>query len=155
MTVVRRAHADAGSAVGRTCASVRRARRGGHHVVGWVVVAAALTLARGAAAQDGGPRLSLAEYQGWRQYSVQCARCHGQDVAGNPVAADLLTSARAGGPVADKDAFVSVVANGRSARGMPAFKDVMTPEQMADVYAYVKGRADGRIPAGRPARPEG
>jgi mono/diheme cytochrome c family protein len=30
-----------------------------------------------AAAQEGAV-VSAAEYEGWRQYSVQCARCHGQ-----------------------------------------------------------------------------
>jgi len=153
MPLVRWTQGGPGPADGRT--RIRPARRGQRNAACWIAVGAALALARGAAAQDAGPRVSLEEYQGWRQYSVQCARCHGQDVAGNPVAADLLTSARAGGPVAEQDAFVSVVANGRTARGMPAFKDVMTPEQMAAVYAYVKGRADGRIAVGRPVRPEG
>ena len=38
---------------------------------------------------------------------------------------------------------------------MPAFKGTLTPEQTnADVYAYVKGRAEGRIPPGRPASPK-
>jgi mono/diheme cytochrome c family protein len=38
---------------------------------------------------------------------------------------------------------------------MPAFKSILTPEQIQAVYAYVKGRADKRIPPGRPARPSG
>jgi mono/diheme cytochrome c family protein len=104
-------------------------------------------------AQQRAPQVSAAEYEGWRQYSVQCARCHGQDVTGNPVAANLLVSARAGGPVAAKEAFTKVVADGRAAKGMPAFKDIMSAEQIAAVYTYVKGRADGRIPVGRPAAP--
>jgi hypothetical protein len=36
---------------------------------------------------------------------------------------------------------------------MPAFKGVLSPEQTQAIYAYVKGRADKRIPAGRPAQP--
>jgi mono/diheme cytochrome c family protein len=104
-------------------------------------------------AQDRGPRVSAEEYEGWRQYSTHCARCHGQDVTGNPVAANLLVSARSGGPVADKAAFTKVVTEGSTARGMPAFKDIMRPEQIEAVYAYVKGRADGRIPVGRPVKP--
>ena len=55
----------------------------------------------GRRAAGSGPKLSGPEYEGWRQYSAHCARCHGQDVVGNPVAADLLKSAAAGGPVAD------------------------------------------------------
>ena len=53
-----------------------------------------------AEAQERPPQVSAEEYEGWRQYSVQCARCHGQDVTGNPVAAHLLESAGSGGPVA-------------------------------------------------------
>jgi mono/diheme cytochrome c family protein len=101
------------------------------------------------------PRVSEAEYEGWRQYSVNCARCHGQDVLPNPVAANLLISLAAGGPVDTPEKFAQVVTEGRPHRGMPAFKSVLTPEQIQAVYAYVKGRADKRIPPGRPARPSG
>jgi mono/diheme cytochrome c family protein len=102
-----------------------------------------------------GQQVSAEEYEGWRQYSVYCARCHGQDVLGNPVAANLLESARQGGPVAGHDAFVTVVQAGRPDRGMPAFADVLSKEQSDAIYAYVKGRADGKVAAGRPARPRG
>jgi mono/diheme cytochrome c family protein len=122
---------------------------------GLIAIGVALVPWSAAEAQERGPRpqVSAAEYDGWRQYSVQCARCHGQDVTGNPVAANLLVSARSGGPVAAKEAFTKVVAEGRAARGMPGFKDIMSAEQIAAVYTYVKGRADGRIPVGRPAAP--
>ena len=102
-----------------------------------------------------GPKVSQAEYEGWRQYSVNCARCHGQDVLPNPVAANLLISVAPGGPVATQEAFTQVVTEGRPARGMPAFKGVMTPEQIGAVFTYVQGRAAKRIPPGRPARPGG
>jgi mono/diheme cytochrome c family protein len=98
-------------------------------------------------------KVSPQEYEGWRQYSVHCARCHGQDVVGNPVAADLLKSAGPGGPAESQKVFVGVVQNGRTGGGMPAFGKTLTPGQTAAIYAYVKGRADKRIPAGRPARP--
>ena len=101
----------------------------------------------------GGPKVSQVEYEGWRQYSVNCARCHGQDVLPNPVAANLLISLAPGGPIASEQAFVQVVSEGRPERGMPAFKNIMSQEQIRTVYAYVKGRAEKRIPAGRPARP--
>ena len=101
-------------------------------------------------AQERGSRVSPQEYEGWRQYSVHCARCHGQDVLGNPVAANLLEAARENGPVAGKQAFTNVVAEGRPSKGMPGLKGSMSAEQMDAVYAYVKGRADGRIRAGRP-----
>lgn len=104
--------------------------------------------------QDGAT-VSALEYEGWRQYNVQCARCHGQDALPNPVAANLLVSMGPGGPAADKAAFTKVVTEGRPARGMPAFKQTVTSAQTEAVYAYLKGRAEKRIPAGRPKEPAG
>jgi mono/diheme cytochrome c family protein len=99
-----------------------------------------------------GSKVSAEEYEGWRQYSAQCARCHGQDVVGNPVAADLLKSVGAGGPMADRAAFTNVVKKGRPAGGMPALGSVLTDHQIVAIYAYVKGRADGKIAPGRPRK---
>jgi mono/diheme cytochrome c family protein len=98
------------------------------------------------------PQLDAESYEGWRQYSAHCARCHGQDVLGNPVAADLLVSAKAGGPVSSQEAFVTVVKAGRPDRGMPSFASTLSEAYTNAIYVYVKGRADGKIPAGRPAR---
>ena len=100
-----------------------------------------------------GAKVSQAEYDGWRQYSVNCARCHGQDVLPNPVAANLLVSLGAGGPIDTEQKFYQVVSEGRPERGMPAFKDIMSAEQIRSVYAYVDSRAEKRIPPGRPVRP--
>lgn len=98
------------------------------------------------------PKVGPSEYEGWRQYSAQCARCHGQDVLGNPVAADLLKSAGPSGPVAERGAFVAVVKAGRPDRGMPGFARTLTDAQAGAIYAYVRGRADGKIAVGRPER---
>lgn len=106
-------------------------------------------------AGGGAPKVSQLEYEGWRQYSVHCARCHGQDVLPNPVAANLLISLGPGGPVNTPEKFVAVVSQGRPDRGMPAFKGVLSPDQIQAMYAYVKGRAEKRIPPGRPASPQG
>lgn len=119
----------------------------------WLLLALLSGLAPRAAAQEAAAGVSTAEYEGWRQYSVQCARCHGQDALPNPVAANLLVSLAPGGPAADQATFRKVVTEGRADRGMPAFKDTMTPEEVDAVYAYVKGRAEKRIPAGRPKKP--
>ena len=99
--------------------------------------------------------LSDVEYEGWRQYNVHCARCHGQDALPNPVAANLLTSMAPGGPTADQKAFTTVVMEGRTDRGMPAFKGSLEPAQVEAIYQYLRGRAEKRIPAGRPKRPGG
>jgi mono/diheme cytochrome c family protein len=101
----------------------------------------------------GGAKLSKLEYEGWRQYNVHCARCHGQDVLPNPVAANLLLSLGPGGAFASEAKFAEIVKAGRAASGMPPFKDILTEDQTKAIYAYVKGRADKRIPPGRPASP--
>lgn len=103
--------------------------------------------------KTGGLKVSRPEYEGWRQYSVNCARCHGQDVLPNPVAANLLVSVKSGGPVDTPEKFREVVTKGRPERGMPAFETQLTPGQINAIYAYAKGRAEGRIPPGRPDRP--
>jgi mono/diheme cytochrome c family protein len=95
------------------------------------------------------------EYEGWRQYSVHCARCHGQDVLPNPVAANLLLLLGPGGPIHSPQKFAEIVNAGRPASGMPAFKGVLSADQISAIYAYVKGRANKRIPPGRPAAPAG
>ena len=124
-----------------------------HPVMVGLVLSAGLLWPQMARAQGkAAPKLSGPEYEGWRQYSAHCARCHGQDVVGNPVAADLLKSAAEGGPVAGQAAFVTVVRTGRPEHGMPAFGKQLTDEQSGQIYAYVKGRADGKIPAGRPEK---
>lgn len=104
--------------------------------------------------KGGGLKVSQVEYEGWRQYSVNCARCHGQDVLPNPVAANLLVSLGPRGPINSQEKFLEVVSKGRPERGMPAF-GTLTPEQINAMYAYVKERAEGRIPPGRPDRPGG
>ena len=114
----------------------------------------AATFAGTLAAQDA-PVVNDVEYEGWRQYNVHCARCHGQDALPNPVAANLLTSLAPGGPAADKGVFTSVVMEGRLDRGMPAFKEILEPRHVDAMYAYLKGRAEKRIPPGRPKRPTG
>jgi mono/diheme cytochrome c family protein len=102
-----------------------------------------------------GPAVSRIEYEGWRQYSVYCARCHGQDALPNPVAANLLISLGPGGAVDSPEKFAGIVTAGRPASGMPSFKEGLSPAQIKAIYAYLKGRAEKRIPPGRPAAPAG
>jgi hypothetical protein len=100
-----------------------------------------------------GFKVSKLEYEGWRQYSANCARCHGQDVLPNPVAANLLLLLGPGGPINSEQMFAGIVMAGRPASGMPPFKNLLTQDRIKAIYAYVKGRAEKRIPPGRPARP--
>jgi mono/diheme cytochrome c family protein len=117
----------------------------------------ALLVPLAASAQDSAAKKGSTEdqiYEGWRQYSVHCARCHGQDVLGNPVAASLLVTVGPGGSTSDREAFFEVVSKGRPERGMPGLEKTLTPEQIDAIYAYVKGRADKKIPPGRPKEPK-
>jgi mono/diheme cytochrome c family protein len=118
-----------------------------------IVAIALLSTAAGVAGAQEGPVVSEVEYEGWRQYNVHCARCHGQDALPNPVAANLLTSLAPGGPAADKATFTRIVVGGRPHRGMPAFKGTLEPAQVDAIYSYLKGRAEKRIPPGRPKQP--
>jgi mono/diheme cytochrome c family protein len=113
----------------------------------------AATPALDAGAQDGAVVSDVA-YEGWRQYNVHCARCHGQDALPNPVTANLLTSLAAGGSAADQQTFTKVVMEGRTSQGMPAFKGSVEAPQVEAMYQYLKGRAEKQIPPGRPKRPE-
>jgi mono/diheme cytochrome c family protein len=126
----------------------------GRFVLG--IGALTVVLAQAAVGQgQKGFKVTPVEYEGWRQYNVHCARCHGQDVLGNPVAADLLMLLGPNGPIKTEAMFADMVTGGAPASGMPPFKGVLTPQQIKAIYAYVKGRAEKRIPAGRPARPGG
>jgi cytochrome c len=102
-----------------------------------------------ATAQDKpGGRASKVEYEGWRQYMVNCARCHGDDAVGGVVAPDLRASLAKG--AVDSASFHAVVSTGRREKGMPGFKGVLSDKQIAATYAYVNARAQKRLPAGRP-----
>ena len=91
-------------------------------------------------------------YDGWKQYNLNCARCHGEDVLGTTIAPHLIVSLQPDGPINTQEAFVEVVCAGRPAKGMPSWCALgMDPAKINQIYAYVKGRSAGKIGAGRPA----
>jgi mono/diheme cytochrome c family protein len=91
-------------------------------------------------------------YQGWKQFNLNCARCHGEDVQGTTIAPHLIVSLRPEGPIHTKELFVQTVCAGRPAKGMPAWCALgMDMEKINQIYAYVKGRSDSKIHPGRPA----
>jgi mono/diheme cytochrome c family protein len=91
-------------------------------------------------------------YDGWKQFNLNCARCHGEDVLGTTIAPHLILSLKPEGPVNTKELFVQTVCAGRPANGMPSWcalgMELPTIEKM---YAYVKGRSEGKLGPGRPA----
>jgi Cytochrome C oxidase, cbb3-type, subunit III len=95
-------------------------------------------------------------YDGWKQFNLNCARCHGEDVLGTTIAPHLIVSLKPDGPVNTQELFMQIVCAGRPAKGMPAWCSLgMDPGTINKIYSYVKGRSEGKIGAGRPARKEG
>ena len=96
--------------------------------------------------------VSQAVYDGWKQYNLNCARCHGEDVQGTTIAPHLILSLKPEGPINTKALFVQTVCAGRPAKGMPSWcalgMDIPTIDK---IYAYVKGRSDAKLGQGRPA----
>jgi methanol metabolism-related c-type cytochrome len=94
-------------------------------------------------------------FSGFRRYHSECHVCHGPDGEGSTYAPGLLNSIKT---LTYAD-FMSVVASGREVvradkqSKMPALGDnanVMC--YVDDIYVYLKARADGVLPRGRPAK---
>ncbi|HEX5386678.1 MAG TPA: c-type cytochrome [Gemmatimonadales bacterium] len=96
--------------------------------------------------------ISVEAYQGWKQFELNCARCHGEYGVGSSFAPALVNSLKDDGPIPTKAIFVATVCAGRPAKGMPSWCALgLEPEKINNIYAYLKGRADGKIHIGRPA----
>ena len=94
-------------------------------------------------------------FSGFRRYHSECHVCHGPDGEGSSYAPGLMESLRT---ITYED-FMGVVASGREEvradkqSKMPALGDnrnVMC--YIDDIYIYLKARADGVLPRGRPAK---
>lgn len=96
--------------------------------------------------------LDMDTYQGWKQFELNCARCHGEYAVGTSFAPSLVVSLKDGGTIPTKEAFVTVVCAGRPDKGMPGWCALgLEMDKIQQIYQYARGRADGRISAGRPA----
>ena len=86
---------------------------------------------------------TLAGWKTWR--ALACERCHGAEqegLVGPPLVETLKTLS--------KEDFHTVMQNGRPEKGMPPFNgSAMVNENWEGLYAYLKGRSDGKIPPGR------
>ncbi|TXF12570.1 c-type cytochrome [Pelomicrobium methylotrophicum] len=86
---------------------------------------------------------TLAGWKTWR--ALACERCHGARQEGM-VGPSLIESLK----VLTKEQFKETLLNGRPERGMPGFANSQTvTENIDNLYAYLKGRSDGKIPPGR------
>lgn len=95
--------------------------------------------------------LSQATYDGWKQFELNCARCHGQDAQGSSFAPSLVAALQPGGAVPTDTAFLRIACNGVPGTGMPAWCTLgLSQDNLQSVYLYVKGRSEGSIHPGRP-----
>lgn len=96
--------------------------------------------------------LDFDTYQGWKQFELNCSRCHGEYGVGTSFAPALVVSLKDGGTVPTKEFFIQTVCAGRLDKGMPSWCALgLEMDKIQQIYLYLKGRADGRISAGRPA----
>jgi cytochrome c len=94
-------------------------------------------------------------YNGWKQYSLHCARCHGDDALGTTFGPNLVTSLGPTGEVSTSEGFLEVLRNGRHDKGMPsAAKMGLDSVYFEGLYRYLAGRGAGTLKGGRPARLE-
>jgi mono/diheme cytochrome c family protein len=128
----------------------------------FLALGAVTTVARAQELRDAyhqAPRDTVSQevYDGWKQFNLNCARCHGEDVSGTTIAPHLIVSLKPDGPINTKELFVQTVCAGRPAKGMPAWCTLgLDMDKINDIYQYVKGRSDAKISPGRPAvKPEG
>lgn len=88
---------------------------------------------------------------GWRTYHAVCHVCHAQDAVGSTFAPSLVE--RVG--VISEERFMDVLDNGYTGQigVMPAWKDNPNVNKRYDaLYSYLKARADGVLPPGRPQK---
>ncbi len=126
----------------------------------WILVAAALVLGAGSVTAQvrdeyhPAPRDTVDNdtYQGWKQYELNCSRCHGEYAVGSSFAPALIVSLREGGTIPTPEAFVTTVCAGRPDKGMPSWCALgLEMDKIQRIYMYLKNRADGKIGIGRPA----
>jgi len=91
-------------------------------------------------------------YDGWKQFNLNCARCHGEDALGTSFAPHLIVSLKPDGPINTKELFVQSVCAGRPEKGMPSWCALGMELPVIDkIYSYVKARSDAKMAPGRPA----
>ncbi|MEJ1965961.1 MAG: c-type cytochrome [Gammaproteobacteria bacterium] len=94
--------------------------------------------------QDGN-KVDNQTLMGWRTWrALACERCHGanqEGLVGPPLVESLKKLS--------KDDFHKTVMNGRPEKGMPPFSaSKMVTDNWEGLYAYLKGRSDGKIKPG-------
>jgi mono/diheme cytochrome c family protein len=92
-------------------------------------------------------------YEGWKQYQLVCARCHGEEAQGSSFGPSLLGALKPDGGIPTKEAFVQLLVSGRPDKGMPPAKTLgLEPKYFDGMYDYLHGRATGAYKPGRPVK---
>jgi mono/diheme cytochrome c family protein len=93
-----------------------------------------------------GNQVDEATLNGWRTWrALACERCHGAAQEGmvGPSLVDSLKKL-------SKEEFHNIMMNGRVEKGMPPFNaSQMMQKNWEGLYAYLKGRSDGKIEPGK------
>jgi len=95
-----------------------------------------------------------ATYVGWKTYKVECQQCHGGGGLGSTFAPNLIDRINKQG--VDYGRFLYVMEHGYTGQmgAMPSMaKNARVQKAKGEVYTYLKARADGVIPNGRPPKP--
>ena len=94
--------------------------------------------------QDG-TKVDAKTLMGWKTWrALACERCHGAQQEGL-VGPSLIESLK----VLSKEDFHTTIMNGRPEKGMPNFStSQMVTQNWEGLYAYLKGRSDGKIQPG-------
>jgi mono/diheme cytochrome c family protein len=116
--------------------------------VKYLLLAALLSVVGAAQAQDkpykvvDGYKVDAETMKGFRAWrAAACDRCHGANQEGL-VGPSLLVSMK----TLSKDDFIVTVKNGRLEKGMQSFgSSPVVMDNINQLYAYLKGRADGEI----------
>ena len=91
-------------------------------------------------------------YEGWKQFALNCARCHGDFGVGTSFAPALVESVKPTGTIPTLELFIQTVCAGRMDKGMPAWCTLgLEITAMQEIHAYLVQRADGRVGLGKPA----
>jgi mono/diheme cytochrome c family protein len=113
-------------------------------LIGMISTAAAVRPA--AAAPPDASEMYQSVYSGWKWWHVYCYRCHGQNAVGSTLGPSLIEpNAKMTLPQ-----FLNKVKNGNPDKGMQAWNKLLDDGQITQLYNYVRARADGVLPPGRP-----
>jgi len=85
-------------------------------------------------------------YQGWKTWHVYCYRCHGTNAVGTTLAPNLLDPNEKMSLLS----FKTVVKTGSADGQMQAWDKLLDDKQIAQLFDYVRARADKVLPPGRP-----